>query len=248
MQRSDAGRRGGELLLLGADGFLLGAGLNVTVIGLLVWLTSYLPPQYSLTGDAASPPWVEMLSAVTMGVLLIGVPLLIWRLHGRRFSVAALSGMVVGAWGGGALTSFAILILGTGVQALIGVGPDAPPYAVFGVAGLLGLFFAALPVIEAIRDLRRGPPNDRRLDWLRLAAFVAFVGVGGAFIWVGVVQKSEAVEGAAFAILFGASTGFAMVGGEVFRRWRDPASAGGAAANQEAKPTPSANDDTGGAV
>jgi hypothetical protein len=212
--------------MLAADGFLLAAGMDIFLIAVLVGATSYLPAQYAIGGEAPTPPWVELLSAVVMGLLYVVGPLLVWRLRGRRIDVRIAAAMAVGAVAGTALALPALAGVGMLLQRLFGAGANEPPWFAFGALGIVAFAFALLPLVEAVRDLVRKPPHHRTLDWLRVAAFVALFTLGVVvFPLIGTAGDGEAAEAGVFAILFGASAAFAVTAGNIVYRRRDMAGA-----------------------
>ena len=207
MESSEGGAGRESRLVLGGDGFLLAAALDVVVIALFFAAVSAIFP-----GDA--PMWMQAGSGIMTIVLALAGPLIVWRLHRRRFEVLAIVGMVVGAGVGGTLAVG--LFIGFGMlPRLFGVSSDEGPWGGVAALAIVALVFAIASLAEAVRDLRRNPPRARGLDWLRIAAFVAIVATTGVFAYIGAVQQSEAGEVGIFGALFGLASAFAVIGADI---------------------------------
>lgn len=210
MESSEGGPTKESRLVLGGDGFLLAAALDMVIISVFAALMSA-----ALPGDA--PLWLQGGSGIMTIVLALAGPVLVWWLHGRRFDIVAVIGMIVGAGVGGAIA--AAIFIGFGMlPRLFGVSSDQPPWGGIAALAVVALALAVVSLVEAIRDLGRTPPRRRGLDWLRIAAFVALAGTVGVFTYLGVVQHSEAAEAGIFATLFGLASAFAVMGADLLAK------------------------------
>ncbi|MFN8126323.1 MAG: hypothetical protein U0R64_07445 [Candidatus Nanopelagicales bacterium] len=199
-----------HLAILG-DAFLMTSAAFAGVIGtssLVIDPTGTLPPDKE---------WVAALSSLLSLAVVVVVPIGVWLLHGRRLSIMAVLGGVLGA------ASTAVVFFGfVALSMLLGFAVS-PVWDVEYAGPLLMLIVVATAcvawviwlVVGAVRDLanRRDHP---RIDALRiLSTVVLVVYTAGVAMWIAGNPADDSLDALIFALVAGIAAALAVAGAEL---------------------------------
>jgi hypothetical protein len=189
---------------LAGDGALISAGISSALLGAV--LLAAVP----FTGEV--PVWIQLLSAAAMFVMVVGGPVATWFVYGRRVTLPAVLGVIVG----GPVTG-AVFFLFVGVSRAVGwllqTVNDADwfgPLVTAALAMISLLAWVTALAVRGVMDLRRPQPEHKRLDIWRMASWVVLLVFGIAVTVVAIKVTGEIAEAPAFAMLAAVSGGISV--------------------------------------
>ncbi len=200
-----------ERLALVGDGLLMTASAFSVIIGLSALLIA--PAGTPRPGTE----WAAALSSILSMSVVALVPILVWVMHGRRLSLMAVLGGLLGA-----LSAGFVFVGFVALSALLGllVSPIwdsefAGPIAMLVVVSVAVLALVLWLLADAIRDLGPHLRAHLRIDVLRLvsAAILAAFCVGVA-MWTANHPGDESSEALIFALVAGLGGALAVLGAE----------------------------------
>jgi hypothetical protein len=201
---------GDALLITSALFGLLTAG--VLGIATMVWKTDF-------------PVWLQLLSSLVILAAGIGGPAATWLLHGRRITVPALIGAVLGAPVAGAVVMGFILLswpLGWLVSP-ISRSEFAGPIALLVLVGILFTGAMTWLVVDAVRDFVPTRREHARLDVIRVVGFLVLVALGAATAVIALnTSNGEIVEAPVFAVVAGVSAAVSVTVADLATRLLAP--------------------------
>lgn len=194
----------GDALLMTAAAF----GVIIGLSGLLIAPTGTPEP---------GTEWAAALSSILSLVVVVVVPVLVWIMHGRRVTIHAVVGGVLGALSAG-FVFFAIVALSALLGLLLSPVTDsefAGPIAMLVVVSAAFVALVFWLVVDAIRDLAPNRRANLRIDLLRLVSVVVLVALSvGVALWTFDRPGDESGEALVFAMVAGLGGALAVAGAE----------------------------------
>jgi hypothetical protein len=199
-----------ERRTLVADALLVATAVGGAALGLLT-LWSELAPESS---------WYEPASVALMVVVVLVCPWVAWRLHGRRTTLSALPGVVIGALFAGLVvlaTAWLVALVATAGSWLTG-GAASPGLVALVVTTAAVVLLVGWLDTDAVRDLARARQHVG-LDVERLlATVVALATAVGALWWASSRLGEEPAELLEFSLVFGVAAATVALGADLFAR------------------------------
>lgn len=201
-----------ERLEMVGDALVITAGGFAVVIGLTALLVAP-------TGEPRpGMQWATSMASFLAMATAVALPILVWRMHGRRLTWQAVLGGIVGAASAGPVF-MAVAALSMGLGLLFSPFTDSEFAGPIAMLVIVSIAFAAVAVwrlVGAIRDLGSSPPRSRGLDILRIISVVVLVAVTlGVGWWVSAHPGDESGEAPIFMMLIGLAGALAVAGAEV---------------------------------
>lgn len=192
-------------ILLAADAFLLAGTLDLLLTAAFALVIALADVNMENAASSLGAVWGSVISVSASVVLLTGGAVAAWLLHRRTFDLASTLSLLAGAVGGLAV-SMSLLVSGARLFRMLRLGPrQGPPWAGIIFLALLTVAFLAIPLIDAVRDLR-ARRRHVLLDWLRLVGLAVLAALALVVLpWLGAAQGSEMGEAAVFMVPFAAA-------------------------------------------
>lgn len=214
-QDGEANRKG-QRLGLTADAFLFSAAFDIAVTTLLLGVPSALGADLSKL-DALGPYLGSIISLVVTAIVVFAGAAFTWRMYGRRLDGRAIAGMVAGVVVGGP-AAMAVFTTSAMLLSRIPGRREGPPWLAIGLLAVLAIAFAAVPIVNAVRDMSGGR-DHLLLDRLRIIALLVTIGCSVALPFMG-GKNGELGEAAIFMVPFAAAGALAALGADILDRSR----------------------------
>lgn len=207
-------------LLLAGDAFLFAAALVIMGSAVIIGVNQLTGALDQDTVSATAGALAIQGASLLVALLAVGAgAVMAWRLHGRELTPQVGIFMALGVILG---TPLAFGAMGTLAFLMSRVGDrQGPPWLAIGILAAAVLALLAVPVIDAVRDMR-GSREHSRIDRLRLAALAVVVALAViAFPVLGAIGDNEMGEAGVFMVPFSAAAALAVLGGDLYCRYRD---------------------------
>lgn len=209
-----------ERLVLAADGFLIAgaADIALTSVAVAVMYLAFGGPEAGMGALGPAGEFATTLLTVVLPVFLGAV--LAWTMHGNRLRWADVAAMFAGLLVGGFLSGVVFFALAQLLR-LVPTGLEGPPWLMIGVLLLVAAALTAVPLIEAVRDLRSPEVRHPHLDTVRVASVAIIVVLGGVVLpWAGAATGTEIGEAGLFMVPMAMAGAAAVLGADLVDSWR----------------------------
>jgi hypothetical protein len=212
---SDASPSKGSRWALTGDGCLMtAASMSLfTLPGLLFVALGWIRTTPQGPADGVSAVLSGVVSVMTLATVVVG-PGSAWLLHGRRVSLMAALGGILGVG--------AAMLVTVGLSAVAALtGPRTDTFTATDMAGpiaILGVFAAAVVVViavldvDAVRDLMSASRKHQRLDVARIVATSVLLVLAAAAVWLGFARPELGIGEAGIFVLAAGVFGAIVVG------------------------------------